>query len=1245
MNRNSMHTTNAVEIIANPQADQNIRVQINNTDALYFTQDLKNCLFTREGNDLVMQSENGGKVTVVNFFAVGEENTLPNVVLADGSLVAGEDFLRGQAPTLDIRTSAGESESAETSGLSNYNDAPGTLLGGIDRLGALGLEQEGTRTPLLQETAWSTDLATKATPAIASAPLWAAPTSVVETPHLEGPPSEPLLVDPPSVNETPHLEEPPTIPEEPTMPAVPADSRIAYNARAVLTTEGGATSIKTPLLDANGTPITSMAENVDAQWKLPEGAEQFFELQTEQDMLVFTLTEAGVAALAAGENLYNYITVTSTQGSYTLQLIAVPANTFDSATIDNSDTGGRKDSLFYGEWHTGKDYTAGSLVASNSADSIRMAGVVSRSIIDSGLGNDTVELGGMKAGSTVIAQEGTVAIAMQGTGPGTGVQSDFTNPGTNTITAREIAMNITMEQAAYAIKGDARITATGDIHLEATSAKNSAAGVNATSNSTTTIEAGGLLDVRVESTGAGLDNTSAYALGSAKALTVQAGAISLSAKTAGKSSTAGISTTNSGTFASVTANGDIAVEALRTFTGTTNLGQGSRGLENSNNSLQVTSATGDITIHSADSGVIDTNSNATINSIRDAGAIGIKSRYNAAVTNVTAEQGTITLNVNKTPGMPVGDEAWGTYTAADAKTNITAEAVEMNVAGKLRSTGVETYGKNSITTVKADTIHIDVETTSESTSTTARGMVADFNNTGGGQGGTNILEGSSVTLDVYGVYGATGMLANGLGKNVIASENVTIMANATKGVAAGVASTKTGTNSIESDNVTIQTATDTSRAVGMDAREDSKNIITAQEVNIQTSTNHNSYLAVGMNVFDKNGVNIIQAQEDARGLAVYITAKAGTLNNAYSMYAGGNGINLIKGSAYADLIRLEGRISTSATGTNKIDTGAGNDRIELNGAVSGNLAVTGGEGFDTLVLHATNLTDFQNRYGAWLSGQAFAGMEIEHIQVVLDSTTVNPQHVQDWFTANMPSAVGHVDVAYDHSPDLGATGGANHDYTHTTYAATAEDVDGKNLHFQSAGDDYVHVKGNMTNATLTFDGGHDTLQVDGHFSGTLNATNNDAGVHLHANTFTQGSINLGSGNDWLSFGSIAAGTAINAGTGNGDSMMLRLDNAEALAGKFDLSGVKGIENLWIDATNSQPDTINDSFLTTAATALNGAEVYFLHDQTDVLDLHLWQSTSNTVTKESYDGSNITFTEYTNADDESLRIYIETLINS
>lgn len=1213
MNSNTMHATTAVEIVGTPHADENIRVHVNNTDALYFPHDLKNSSFTREGSDLVMQNETGGKVTVVNFFAMEGESSLPSVVLADGSLVAGEDFLRGQAPALTIRTSAGEGESSGTSGLGNYDDATGTLVGGIDRLGTLGLAQGETNNPLLQETALSVELATQAPPALPGSPL---------------------------------LAELPITPEDTPFPAAPADGHIAYNARAVLLTEGGVTTIRTPLLGANGTPIPSSAENVSAQWKLPEGAEPYFTVQTEQDMLVFTLTEAGVAALAAGENLYNYITLSSAQGIYTLQLIAVPRNTFDSATaIDSSETGGRRDSLFYGEWHMGKDYTAGNLSASDSADNIRMAGVVSKSTIDSGLGNDTVELGGMKGGSTVIAAEGTVAIAMQGTGPATGVQSDFSNPGTNTITAREIAMNIDMEQAAYGIKGDARITATGDIHLEATSAKNSAAGANSTSNSTTTIEAGGLLDVRVESTGAGLDNTSAYALGSASALTVQAGSISLSAKTAGKSNAAGISSTNTDTFASVTANGNIAIEALRTVTGTTNLGQGSRGLENSSSSLQVTSTTGDITITSADSGVIDTNSNATISSIRDAGAIGIKSRYNTAVTNVTAEQGTVTLNVNTIPNMPVGDEAWGTYTAGDAKTNITAQAVAMNVAGELRSTGVETYGKNSVTTVKADTIYIDVETTSDSAPATARGLVADFNNTGGGQGGTNVLEGTEVTLDVYGIKGATGMLANGLGKNVIASENVVIMANATQGVVYGVASTKTGTNSIESDSVTIQTATGNSRSVAMDAREDSKNIITAQEVNLQASTSHSSYLAIGMNVFDKNGVNIIQAQEDSRGMAVYITAKAGTLNNAYSMYAGGNGLNLIKGSTYADLIRLEGQIGSSATGTNKIETGAGNDRIELNGAVSGNFAVTGGEGFDTLVLHATNFTDFQNRYGAWLTGQAFTGMEIEHIQVVLDATTVNPQQVQDWFTANIPSATGHVDVAYDHSPDLGATGGADHDYTHTTYAATAEDVEGKTLHFQSAGDDYVHVKGNMTNATLTFDGGHDTLQVDGQFSGTIDATNNGAGVHLQANTFTQGSINLGSGNDWLSFGSIAAGTTIHAGAGNGDSMMLRLDNADELAGKFDLSGVQGIENLWIDATNSQPDTINDSFLTTAATALTGAEVYFLHDQNDTLDLHLWQSTSNTVTRESYDGTSITFMEYTNADDESLKIYIETLINS
>ena len=59
---------------------------------------------TRSGNDLSFQVDGGGKVTVKDFFAVGDES-LPSLKLPDGTVVASTDFFSGSG--LDMTTAAG----------------------------------------------------------------------------------------------------------------------------------------------------------------------------------------------------------------------------------------------------------------------------------------------------------------------------------------------------------------------------------------------------------------------------------------------------------------------------------------------------------------------------------------------------------------------------------------------------------------------------------------------------------------------------------------------------------------------------------------------------------------------------------------------------------------------------------------------------------------------------------------------------------------------------------------------------------------------------------------------------------------------------------------------------------------------------------------------------------------------------------------------------------------------------------
>lgn len=106
-----------------------------------FDFDLSNATFVRSENSLVIQADNGASVTLSDYFAVGDES-LPDLVLADGSVVAGKDFL-AQFSDIDLSTAAGPGggDTAIGSGAGEYADAAGDLIDGVDRLESLGAAQ------------------------------------------------------------------------------------------------------------------------------------------------------------------------------------------------------------------------------------------------------------------------------------------------------------------------------------------------------------------------------------------------------------------------------------------------------------------------------------------------------------------------------------------------------------------------------------------------------------------------------------------------------------------------------------------------------------------------------------------------------------------------------------------------------------------------------------------------------------------------------------------------------------------------------------------------------------------------------------------------------------------------------------------------------------------------------------------------------------------------------------------------
>ncbi|MCL1889011.1 MAG: hypothetical protein FWF99_00710, partial [Desulfovibrionaceae bacterium] len=96
--------------------------------------DISDATFARQGNDLILEKD-GGTVTLLDFFAVDEASSLPDLRLPDGTFVSGADFLEDM--NMDISTAAG---SASSGRLNPYSDDAGQLFGqdGYDRLGVGG---------------------------------------------------------------------------------------------------------------------------------------------------------------------------------------------------------------------------------------------------------------------------------------------------------------------------------------------------------------------------------------------------------------------------------------------------------------------------------------------------------------------------------------------------------------------------------------------------------------------------------------------------------------------------------------------------------------------------------------------------------------------------------------------------------------------------------------------------------------------------------------------------------------------------------------------------------------------------------------------------------------------------------------------------------------------------------------------------------------------------------------------------
>ncbi len=338
---------------------------------------------------------------------------------------------------------------------------------------------------------------------------------------------------------------------------------------------------------------------------------------------------------------------------------------------------------------------------------------------------------------------------------------------------------------------------------------------------------------------------------------------------------------------------------------------------------------------------------------------------------------------------------------------------------------------------------------------------------------------------------------------------------------------------------------------------------------------------------------------------ISITGKLAVLNDAQNILRTGtgndlvsitgdfsaeaNGKNLIDTGAGNDFISVTGDFTAKTGGQNIIDAGLGDDHIVLDGKASG-LELSGGDGYDTLVLRAATWSEFTTRYQSLLTGTGFAAMSIESIRY-----DVAGGAMPTWFQTFMNNH-GEVDFGKASFTTLDGVGtSADSQYVFHDGNAT------ENAFFGS-GADYVRISGHMTGAEgsgpLHFDlgDGRNSLTVNGDVS-NVDISGGDHGNTIDIHGSFDGKIGLGNGADQVDLGVMRGGAvdlgadddhlvlrgftggSLDGGAGH-DTLELKMDglgadafDQSAFSGLTAPGAVRGFEELLLDLSGGQGDTL------------------------------------------------------------------------
>lgn len=917
----------------------------------------------REGDALTFTFEDGAKISLDGFYTDYTSENTPDFIV-DGQVVSGKDFFSALGQD-DLMPAAGPTVATRNSHYAEHADS--SLDSGIDHLGGLDLR--------MQTASVSQD-----TLATAS--------QLGRDDGGQGP----------------------DVPGTGGGGGGGGGAVSGYHARLVVSSDAGQ-SMVFQAIDENGNLVTDASQ---LSLAFAGGSSAYFNtpiIDPVTGLVTITLTAAGQAALAAGEKFDSVLEVTVDGKTYNMELLGNDSPSYDSAQREaETDLGGP----LKGEWYDshgaivyeekitlgGEDYS--SATVENTTASGNAYGAY----------NTDITFAHDAAGKIDVS-----ATAENGNAYGTYAYANGGNV-TTTIDAGTKG-NVNLNASADGGAGMALITGGGkdgsgnfyeatanvhgkDINFTAESDEKTAAGIWGGGKSTVNVQAEGNVNFSSSVTGGTVDYMAAAVYTKDQA-TVNISGQNVSGET--------------NAYAGGGADGTVTSAVFRTTAGTAiNIDTASDG-KFSATSYQETSP-----YDSPYTGVSWSGGRAagfTSLGLAASGNLNQAGQGGTSAININAGDVDISATVDAASSKGTAAAIYAGY-GGNVKINTSDKGSELNITADAPSWGISIFSTNyGTTTINAgagdDVINLNA---SAHNGAAAIGL-------GSQAGGQNIINGGdgNDTLNINATFTGTQTLSTDYMSGTPAGA---FGMNAAWGGAVNKVS------NIENVNITANASgSDTGWAYGMYAHEDwhgaVKNIIENTDspitvvITAKAGTAGEAYAMYGV----QNASNTIQGGSkagDAHGDSITLTGDiGGSYNTANTIITGSgddhieingnlrNGTNTFNMGDGNDIFTLNGNI---AGGNNKILMGAGDGRVNIHGDVTGgstsislgtgddvvtidghvqgNLTITGGDGYDLLVLKADSYADFIAKYDTWLQNN-LSSIDVEGIHVSVNGLSAADQ--------------------------------------------------------------------------------------------------------------------------------------------------------------------------------------------------------------------------------------------------------------